>query len=518
MESLLTATTATAGPVSVVATLAGLPTGEGGGLADLGREVRCLEVRADLAGDVDPAPLRRRFSGSLLYTLRSAAEGGRCADRPDLRRVRLLAAADRYDFVDLEAPDLHADVLDRIPPERRVISWHGPATGIAELRRRFDALAAVAAGLYRLGAHADDQAQALVPLLLLKSLARGDVTAYAGGPAGTWTRVVAARFGAPVLFGRLDDPPAPAVQAPADGEPPLHRLLADYPHQVLSGAERLYGIIGASTTMSLAPLVYNTAFRSLGLPALYVPFSTGDLRRSLDELEPGLDRLGLPLSGATVVAPHKGAAVALAAEASPLARRAAAASLLVRTRTGWRADTEAAGVVATLARRKVELTGRRVAVVGCGGGGRAAAAGLSQAGAEVTLVNRGTRRGLRATRLLGLPFVPLRDFDPRPYDVVIHATPVTDSVPFEIDGLAAGTVIFDLNYRATETPLIAAAQAAGHMTIDGRQMLLVELARQFQQMTGRGLPAAEVRAALGLPEGLDDNTADRYTSAEGPRT
>ena len=357
-KSPLTATrataTAAAGPVSVVATLAGRPAAGGAGLADLGRKVRCLEVRADLAGDVDPAPLRRGFSGSLLYTLRSAAEGGCCADPPERRRVRLLAAADHYDFVDLEASrDLHVDVLDRIPPERRVISWHGPATGLAGLRRRFDSLAAVAAGLYRLGAHAESQAQALVPLLLLKSLARGDVTAYAGGPAGTWTRVVAARFGAPVVFGRLDDPPAAAVQAPADGEPPLHRLLADYPHQVLSRAERLYGIIGASPMMSLAPLVYNTAYRSLGLPALYVPFSTDDLRRSLDELKPGLDRLGLPLSGATVVAPHKDAALALATEASPLARRAAAASLLVRTESGWRADTEAAGVVATLASRKV---------------------------------------------------------------------------------------------------------------------------------------------------------------------
>ncbi|HEX4811574.1 MAG TPA: type I 3-dehydroquinate dehydratase [Nonomuraea sp.] len=498
-----------AGPVSVVATLAGWPIA-GGGAEPVasGRAARCLEVRADLAGDVDPVALRGVFSGGLLYTLRSAAEGGRCADPPDRRRARLLAAADRYDVVELEARDLHPDVLDAIAPERRVIAWHGRARGLADLRRRFEAMAGVPARLYRLGAAADSPGQALVPLLLLRSLGRTDVTAYACGQAGAWTRIVAARFGAPVLFGTLDG-------EPVDGAPPLRRLLTDYPRQVLSGAERLYGIFGASTTRSLAPLVYNTAYRSLGLPALYVPFDTDDLGRAVGELAPGLDRLGLPLAGATVVAPHKDAALALAAEASPLARRAAAASLLVRTRAGWRADTEAAGVVATLG-QAVEPAGRRVAVVGCGGGGRAAAAGLTQAGAEVTLVNRGAARGLRAARLLGLPYVRLPDFDPRSYDVVVHATPVADAVPFPVERLAPGAVVFDLNYRAADTPLVAAARAAGHVTLDGRRLLLVELARQFHLMTGQRMPVADVRAALGLPEG---EAADRTTShAEAGRS
>ncbi|GAA3613695.1 hypothetical protein GCM10022419_118500 [Nonomuraea rosea] len=507
----------TAGTVSVVATLSGpsaVPSG-------FGRAVRCLEVRADLAGDLDPAPLREDFPGPLLYTLRSVAEGGRCADPPDLRRARLLAAADRYDLIDLEA-DRDLDLRHRIPPERRVISWHGPAIGLTGLRRRFQALSAVPAGCYRLGARADSPAAAVVPLLLLKSLGRADVTAYATGPAGMWTRMVAARFGAPVIFGRLDDAPTATPgqrddqrdgqrdsrpsdrpgdrsSGPIDDQPPLDRLLADYPPQLLTGAQRLYAIIGAETTRSLAPLVYNTAYHRLGLPALYVPISTTDLPRALAELVPGLDRLGLPLAGATVVAPHKDAAFALASRASRLARRAAAASLLIRTRQGWRADTEAAGVVATLAGRTVTVAGRRVAVVGCGGAGRAAAAGLAQAGAEVTLVNRGTAGGLRAARLLGLPFVPLCDFDPRPYAVLVHATPVTDAVPFPVGGLAPGTVVFDLNYRAEDTPLVAAGRAAGHVTIDGRQLLLVELARQFRLMTGRRMPAADVRAALGLP-------------------
>jgi 3-dehydroquinate dehydratase/shikimate dehydrogenase len=454
-----------------------------------------VEVRADLTGDLDPAALRSRFSCPLLYTLRSTAEGGSCADPPERRRQRLISAARHYDFVDLEAArDLDPRLLGRIAPRRRVLSWQGGVADLAGLRGRLAELTRTGAQLYRLAPEARTYQQAFVALALLSSAARDDVVAYARGPVAGWTRVLAVRYGAPVTFGWLGG--SPDARARADGEIPVQRLLADYPSRVLSRAGRLFGIIGAATTMSLAPLIHNTAYQLLGLPALFLPFNTERLEACLAGLTAGGDELGLPLRAATVVAPHKEAALGLATEATPLARRAGAASLLLRTPGGWWADNEAAGVVATLTARDVTVTGRPVAVIGCGGGGRAAAAGLSKAGARVTLVNRGSRRGDYASNLLGLPFVPLARFDPRRFQVLVHATPVADSLPFPIEGADPATVIFDLTYRRTATALIAAAQAAGHVTIEGKEMLLAELSRQFRLMTGIPMPVTEVRAAL----------------------
>jgi 3-dehydroquinate dehydratase/shikimate dehydrogenase len=451
--------------------------------------VRWVEVRADHTGDIDPGPLHGLAPGGLLYSLRSTTAGGGCADPADRRRERLIAAADRYDLVDLEADrDLHPEVLDRIPPERRVLSWHGPATDLTGLRHTFAALTGVKARLYRLAPAAQTIAQALAPLLLLKALGRDDVTAYARGPVATWTRVLATRYGAPVAFSRLDD-------HGTEGELSLRRLRLDYPTELVSRAKRLYGIIGTSTNMSLCPMAHNTAYWSLGIPALFLPFSSDELPRALDELRSGLDELGLPLGAMAVVAPHKDAALALATEATPFARRAGAASLLVRAGSGWWADTEAAGVVATLAAHRVEVARRRVAVIGCGGAGRAAAAGISRAGGRVTLVNRGIPPGVRAAKLLGLPFVPLHEFDPCSYDVLVHATPVNDAMPFSIDGIDPATVIFDLSYGGRETRLIAAARANGHPAIDGTEMTLVQLPRQFHRMTGQHIPIGIVRAA-----------------------
>src|SRR4029077_18095750 len=99
-----------------------------------------LEARADLAADRVPAELRGLFPGKpTLFPLRSRAEGGAFEGSPERRRRRILEAAPAFDLVDLEAErDLSPEILAAIPAERRIVSWHGPATGGVDA----DALAA----------------------------------------------------------------------------------------------------------------------------------------------------------------------------------------------------------------------------------------------------------------------------------------------------------------------------------------------------------------------------------------
>src|SRR6185295_13442370 len=99
---------------------------------------------------------------------------------------------------------------------------------------------------------------------------------------------------------------------------------------------------------------------------------------------------------------------------------------------------------------------KRAAVIGCGGAGRAIAAALVQSGAGVTLINRGAERGQHASELLGLPYLPLLDFNADGYDIVVNATPVgrdSDDVPFDLESLNDDVVVIDLVYGARPTPL-----------------------------------------------------------------
>jgi 3-dehydroquinate dehydratase/shikimate dehydrogenase len=441
---------------SVVACLTGSPDD----LRSLPDAVTGIQVRADLVGDLDPTVLKGRTSAELCYSLRSAAAGGAYTGDTAQRHRRLLRAAREYDLVELEADrDLTPWLLNAIPPLRRQILWRGES-GREGIGARLHVV------------ETEDATR------LRGEFGRDDVTAYATGAAGTWSRLVAPRLGAPIAFCRLGD-------AGPDGMPSLSQLLDDYLFPQLRPIETLFGIVGTDVSRSLSPRLHNAAYRELGLPAFFVPVTA-------QRFEPFFTSMMDVLAGLTVVSPHKAAALRMADSVSADATRADGANLLVRGPRGWRAYcTDPVGVLQPLRRRGISLAGRRAAVVGCGGAGRGAAVGLLRAGLTPTMVNRGLRRGAGAAGRLGLDFVPLKRFDAKEYDLVVHATPLREEPPFAVAAMRPGAVVVDLAYGRQETALAAACRRRGLTVVDGWDVLVVEVARQFRLMTGRRMPPVD---------------------------
>jgi len=464
--------------------------------------VEWLEVRADVLGDVDPEPLRRLFPGKLLYTLRSRAEGGFFEGSPERRKRRLLEAAARYDRVDLEgARDLAPELLTAVPRELRLISWHGPASDVDALEACFARMATAEAALYKLVPWAVQPGEALAPLMLLHKLQRGDVVAFAGGDAGTWTRLVAPRLGAPVVFGAAGDTPG------APGQPSIRTLCEDFGLPALPPVATLFGVVGNPVAHSLSPRLHNGAYRELGIPALYLPFQTdafGDFW--LEVVEEGvLETLGLPIHGLSITAPFKAAALAVAGAESPLAGLVGGANTLVLRQGVWEAEsTDAEGVVEPLHERGIEVDGRRAAVVGAGGAGRAAAVGLSRAGARVTIFNRSAERGERAAEELGMECRGLGELEGAlragEFEMVVNATPVGRGGEVGVGmgagagaGAGAGTgaevdggrhAQQALQGRRGETAPARRGEQAGR----GEQILRGEQAREGERAVDEALP------------------------------
>ena len=430
-----------------------------------------LEVRADLVGDLDAARLARLFPGKLLYTLRSKAEGGAFEGSPERRKKRLL-------------------------------SWHGPAPGIEGLKATFERMAAVPAALYKLVPTAAQPGDEIPCLMLLHSLGRRDVTAFAAGPGGAWTRFVAPRLGAPVVYGMLGE------VAGAPGQLSIERLRRDYLLPELPAVEALFGIVGNPVTHSLSPRIHNTAYRALGLPAAYLPFHTesfGDFW--LEVVENGvMDTLGFPIRGLSVTAPFKESALAVAGAESPLAGLIGAANTLVCNQGVWEAEaTDPDGVVLPLRDRGIAIESLQAAVVGAGGAGRSAAEGLAKAGARVTIFNRDPERGQSSADRLRLPFLPLSALDPSRFDLLVNATSLgrheEDPLPFEVGQVRPGAVVIDLVYLMDRpTRLLEEAAARGAVAIDGREVLVDQARGQFRMMTGRDLPLTLARRVAGLEE------------------
>jgi 3-dehydroquinate dehydratase/shikimate dehydrogenase len=129
--------------------------------------------------------------------------------------------------------------------------------------------------------------------------------------------------------------------------------------------------------------LHNAAYRALGYPGLFLPFLVDAFEEFWREVvqSRALEQLGLRMQGFTVASPNKEAAVTILKTLGRTSRDAASANLVYRRGSDWAATTtDPTGVLANLDRRT--LPGRRVAVIGCVGSGRAIASALSRGGAH----------------------------------------------------------------------------------------------------------------------------------------
>jgi len=483
----------------IVATLTEAPSEER--LAQLSASVDVLEVRDDLIKGLDPDWLRSAFSGQLLYTLRSRAEGGRSESSRERRHQRIAEAARHYDLVDLEVQrDISPDLLSTIQPGQRILSWHGPPSSLASLQEILAQMSREAARYYKIIPGADQPRQEMAPLALLHSAQREDLIAFASGSIGTWTRLIAPRMGAPVVYGAASDIPG------APGQLTVERLLRDFDVPRMGQVEEIFGLVGSGIDHSLSPRLHNHFYRRLGLPYLYLPFAVEAFGEFwLEVVESGaFEALGFRLRGLSVTSPYKRIASAVGGACSPLVEWLGSANTLVCHEGVWEAEsTDGDGVAIPLRARLGSIEGETAVVIGAGGAGRAAVVALRDMGAQVTLVNRSEEKGRRAARDLRIPYRSLQGFDPGETRIVVNATTLgralDDSLPCSPDLLAKDAIVVDLVYRAAEpTRWVKETRAAGRQAIDGREVLAAQAVAQFRLMTGREMPFEEARQVVGL--------------------
>lgn len=251
----------------------------------------------------------------------------------------------------------------------------------------------------------------------------------------------------------------------------------------ITGATRVYGVLGDPVTQVKAPVLVNGLFRAAGHDAVLVP-----MHARPDELATvlaGLRALG-NLDGLLVTVPHKAAAARLAARVSPAVRLTGTANALrPDPGGGWHADNfDGAGFVRGLRAHGHDPAGLRVALVGAGGAGSSIAAALLDAGAarlSLTDTAPGRLRDL-VTRLDSHwpgqvhagPVPALADAD-----LAVNATPLGmrpgDPLPFAPHELPTGALVADIVMQPAETPLLRAAAALGHRVHHGAHMLRHQL-------------------------------------------
>ena len=141
------------------------------------------------------------------------------------------------------------------------------------MEERFSALSRTPARLYKMVVLAANPGDGVAPLLLAASEGRDDLLAFAAGRSCTWTRLLAARYGAGVVYGA-----AAASSVGAPGQITVEELVRDFGLPELPPVRAFYGILGNPVvSASLSPRLHNGAYRELGLHAAYLPFEADSL-------------------------------------------------------------------------------------------------------------------------------------------------------------------------------------------------------------------------------------------------
>src|SRR5262249_45670930 len=245
---------------------------------------------------------------------------------------------------------------------------------------------------------------------------------------------------------------------------------------------------------SLSPVLHNRAFAARGLDAVYVPLQAEALGPFLEALP------ALGLSGFSVTRPYKVDILPHLAEVEePAALSGSVNTVVVHDGLLRGSTTDGTGVLVPL-KKKIDVKGRAVVILGAGGAARAAALALSGKGAKVTLLARDPTRAAEVAGALGCASGALGDAGRYTWEILINATPVgsgksADDTPLPGERHRAGTIVMDMVYDPLETRFLREAAAAGCRTIDGLQMLLAQAVAQFETWTGLEAPVDTMKSA-----------------------
>jgi len=246
----------------------------------------------------------------------------------------------------------------------------------------------------------------------------------------------------------------------------------------ITGATRLYAIVGDPIAQVRSPEVFTSRFAESGIDAVMIPVHVPADR--FDEVAPALLALG-NLDGVLVTVPFKARMAAFATSVGATAQTIGAVNALRREADGsWTGDMfDGVGFVRGSLRKGARIRGRHVALFGAGGAGSAIACALADAGvASIDIIDTDTQKATRLAETLAraLPdsAFAVADAVRANVDMIVNASPVgmrpDDGLPGTIGRLDPGTLVGDVVITATPTALIRHATQCSCSWVDGRDM------------------------------------------------
>ena len=476
---------------------------------------KLIELRLDF---VAKAPDYKRLLDKrpcpMIATFRRPEDGGRWNGTEEQRRMLIRQAiVAGFDYVDLEI-----DVIEKIPrfgPVKRIVSYHNLQETPANLEELYQQMCEEDADIVKICVTAQHCSDNLRVLALLKSSPKPTV-AFCMGDLGTCSRLLGLKMGMPYTYGAFN-----TERQIAPGILGFKELQKNYHIERINADTKVYGVIGDPVGHSLSPLIHNSAFRHLGINAIYLPFRIprGEVASALKSYEQ------IPVQGYSVTIPHKEAAAACAIEKDDTVTTMGAANTLIATPIGFKAtNTDGVAAIESLRahlplgpdNQPGTLASRFVLILGAGGVARAIAHALHKEGVPIVLANRTLERAQKLAEEVGCKFVDWSARHNVVCDTLINCTsvgmhPNLDESPIHHSFLKPGLMVFDTIYTPETTMLIREARQRECQVLTGVDMFVRQAGLQFKLFTGQDPPlelmTKVVRRALSPLHAPDEEEA-----------
>ena len=215
--------------------------------------VDLIEIRLDHLTAVDVAAMVRHSSKPLIWTLRHTSEGGKFDGSIVEQIDRLIAAIEAGgEFVDIEfqrwkeAKVAGEKLLKKIAALRSagrnvrlILSWHDFQATPDDLEQRVQQIANDPhADIVKFACNAQTFFDNFQIFDILHNAVKPTI-AIAMGPTGSVSRLLAAKLGAFLTFGAMDE-----TTSSAPGQLTVEQMKAEYGFERISPTTRLAGIVG----------------------------------------------------------------------------------------------------------------------------------------------------------------------------------------------------------------------------------------------------------------------------------
>lgn len=268
----------------------------------------------------------------------------------------------------------------------------------------------------------------------------------------------------------------------------------------ITATTKLCIVIGDPVEDSLSPQIHNAGYERLGIEAEFVYAACRVRTQDLAAFVNGAKAMGI--RGFACKMPHKLEIMRYLDEIDDVAQAIGAVNTVVNNNGKLKGyNTDWTGIVAPLEAR-TSLRGKRVALLGAGGASRAAAYGLTNKGAKLTIYNRTLEKAEQLAQEFGCQ---ARSFDDLPeiksMDIAINATAIgaplsSNETPLPKDLISKAQIVFDIVYASGDTRLLREAKQQGARIIPGTEMLLHQGMAQFKLFTGHEAPEDAMRKAF----------------------